>query len=277
MKGEGDSLFKKISRSFCRWLYRSGDLLLISSQGFEEKLRSMGLKGKIRYFPNYAEPLSPLHDPAVTRESLGLAQGDFVLGFAGNIGRAQALDKLVTAAKDVPGAKYLIAGDGSELESIRESVEREGLGGRFVFTGWVDSAKVPDLLMLCDALLVSLEDAEVLNLAVPAKLQTYLYAGKPVIAFMNGAGARLVLEARCGITAAAGDAAALSQAIAQMANLPAGERGEMGERGKQYCLDHFSRDKVLGDLEDYLLGAIHEYREKQRGQEDARSRHHTGV
>ncbi len=252
------TLFRRISLAVSRWLYKSGDMILMSGEQFEPKLRDMGLDCDMRYFPNYAEPLTLVGDSAVTREAYGIGARDFVLGFAGNVGRAQGLDKLVAAAAalDQP-VKYLIVGDGPMLDAVKASVAEKGLSDRFIFTGWVDSALVPAYLELCNVLLVPLEDSAVLNLVVPAKLQTYMYAAKPVLAFMNGAGAAVVEQSGCGQVARAGDVDALRDAIAAFSRLPAEKLLEMGARGRAYCDGHYDRETILNQLEQHLRDAIH--------------------
>lgn len=262
-EGAREGLVRRIIRAVSKGLYKSGDTLLISSHGFEEKLRSMGLKNKIEYFPNYAEPLDESNDKTITRKSLGIKKEDTVIGFAGNVGVAQGLEKLVEAAKKrktKDGIKYLIVGDGSELPALRQAVDAAKLCDCFVFTGWVDSAVVPSYLSLCDTVLVPLKEGGVLNLTVPAKLQTYMYAAKPVIAFLNGAGADVVRAAKCGITAKAEDAGALAKAIDEISKKSADELRDMGENGKKYCEEHFNREKVLDDLVVYLEKAIANYK-----------------
>ncbi|MEA5051088.1 MAG: glycosyltransferase family 4 protein [Oscillospiraceae bacterium] len=260
-EGGRRTLFRRCSLALSRWLYKSADLLLVSSRGFEPKLRSMGLTAPIEYFPNYAEPLGAGGGGGVTRASLGLGAADTVVAFAGNVGVAQGLEKLAEAAAlpQAGGVKFLIVGDGSALPALRAQVRAAGLEARFVFTGWVDSAAVPDYLRLSDAALVSLRESGVLDLTVPAKLQTYMYAGLPVVAFMNGAGAQTVLEADCGFAAPAGDAQALADALARMAALPKEERKAMGARGRAYCGQHFDRDRQLDALCGYLQKATEDY------------------
>ncbi|MDO4567045.1 MAG: glycosyltransferase family 4 protein, partial [Oscillospiraceae bacterium] len=188
------TLFRKISYSISRWLYRSAQSLLISSPGMEKKLRGMGLDNTIEYFPNYPEPISGWENaPEARRTALGFTESDIVIGFAGNIGKAQGLSSLLNAAarlKARGNIKFLIAGDGSELLNLKAQAEREGLEGTVVFTGWLESEKLPAYMALCDIGLASLKDNEVLNLVLPAKVQTYMNAALPVIAFMNGEGAR---------------------------------------------------------------------------------------
>lgn len=257
---EGDSLLRRISAGISRNMYQSGDMLLISSKDFEPKLRAMGLDSDIRYFPNYAEP--PKESAPRSREQLGLGDKDFVLGFAGNIGKAQGLGKLAVAAADpaTGGVKCLIIGDGPDLPSLQQKVGELGIADRFVFTGSMDSGDVPGYLALCDALLVSLDGSPVLGLVVPAKLQTYMFAAKPVLAFIDGAAAEVVTEAGCGVTAKAGDVGALTDAIQQMASLPKETLHEMGKRGHDYCKNHYDRETILDTLVEYIETAVQNYK-----------------
>lgn len=258
-KVDKSSLFYRLMAFGSKWLYKSGDTLLISSKGFEKKLRDMGLTSRITFFPNYAEKVETVWDDTVTRESLGLSQDDFIYGFAGNIGPAQALDLLVESAalcRDDAHIKYLIMGTGPSLDDIRSRIREKGLEDRFVFTGWVDPAKLPNYLRLSDSMLLMLKDNEVLNLTVPAKLQTYMHEKKPVLAFMNGAGAETVTESGCGIAVPAEDVEALANALRSMADLPAEELRRMGEAGERYGANAYDREQVLDLLEAELRYAI---------------------
>ena len=249
------TLFKRISYGVSRWLYKGATSILISSTGFENKLRNMGLTCPIGYFPNYAEKLNET-DFTINRTEFGLSSSDFVIGFAGNIGTAQGLDKVVSAARSVSGVKWLVVGDGTGLAGLKTDIENSGLSDSFILTGWVDSGKVPAYLNICDALLVSLKDSEVLNLTVPAKLQTYMSAGKPVIAFMNGAGADVVRQSGCGVVAAAEDPAALKDAVEMMRAQSPENLAEMGRKGREFCAENFDREKLLDFLDRHIVEQI---------------------
>lgn len=259
---------RKISYNISRWLYRGAETLLISSPQMREKLREMGLENTIEYLPNYAEPVAEAGaSEPIDRAALGFSEEDVVVGFAGNVGKAQGLSSVVSAAARLKGGgvKFLIAGDGSELLNLKAQAEREGVSDSVVFTGWLESGELPRYLALCDLGVACLKDNEVLNLVLPAKVQTYMSLGLPVVAFMNGEGARTVSQANCGFTAAAGDEAALCEAIASAAALGRAELKKLGENGRRYCAERFDREKILDDLERYLGEAIEAYSERRDG------------
>jgi len=256
-EGEKRTLFQRLSYKFSVWLYKSVDLMLISSRGFEAKLRDMGVGCALEYFPNYAEVFEAT-DFLMTRADLGLSDGDFILAFAGNIGKAQGLELTVEAlsAADARGVKWLIIGDGPELETLKARVKAAGLADYYVFTGWVEGTRLPAYLELADVLFLPLKSQEVLNLTVPAKLQTYMYAKKAVLAFMDGAGAGLVSEAKCGVVAKAEDPAELAKAVSALLSMSAEELRAMGENGRRYCENNFDKEAQIDRLIEYICSAV---------------------
>ena len=256
------ALFKRAARSYCNHLYRKCDWILMSSKGFEKKIRDTGFTGQIRYFPNFAEETAESEQRS--REEVGFGPDDFVIGFAGNVGRAQGLDYTVAATEQLaePKLRWLIVGDGPDLVHLKELIAEKGLGTHYRFTGRVPGTAVPGYLGICDCLFVPLMDQEVLNLTVPAKVQTYMKSGRPLIAFMNGAGADVVREARCGVTASAESVEELCDAIRGVLTLDKDALIKMGERGREYCRENFDRDSLITKLEGYLREAVELYRGK---------------
>ncbi|MGZ7222945.1 hypothetical protein ACXWPH_10115, partial [Streptococcus pyogenes] len=72
--------------------------------------------------------------------------------------------------------------------------------------------EMPAVFDQADALLVSLSGGAALSRTVPSKIQAYLAAGRPILASMDGEGARVVQLAGAGLASAAEDAAALAAA-----------------------------------------------------------------
>ncbi len=64
-----------------------------------------------------------------------------------------------------------------------------------------------------------------------------MLAGSPVIQAI-ASGNDIVGDAACGVSVPAEDPQALAQAILRLRDTPLAERRQMGERGRQYVLDH---------------------------------------
>lgn len=250
-----NSLFYRISSAVCKWLYKSGDTLLISSKGFEEKLRDMGLSSRFSYFPNYAEEIKEDDSFSVSREDLGFDDDDFVVGFAGGMGPAQGIDLVLEAAerlKHDKNLKLLLMGDGTEYNKLKEIVKEKNLTDKVLLPGWIALERLPAYMRICDCMMMCLKDNEVLNITVPAKLQTYMSYAKPVIAFMNGAGAGVVQDACCGVSVQAEDVAGLTKAFSRLRSMEKSELEKIGANGKRYCDEVFERSKILDLLEKEL-------------------------
>lgn len=67
---------------------------------------------------------------------------------------------------------------------------------------------MPSIMAGASVLLVSLIKSEIMSLTIPSKVQAYLAAGKPIIASLDGEGARVIIEIWCRFSSSAEDAAA---------------------------------------------------------------------
>jgi colanic acid biosynthesis glycosyl transferase WcaI len=245
----------KVVRALSGWLYRRCDRLLTSSRAFHPRLEALGVRsGLLGYLPQWAEEVysSTLDTPSTSEAEWAMG---FPLMFAGNLGRVQALDTILAAAELLrgdPEVRWVFLGDGAMRDWLAAEVERRGLTGRMFLLGKKPMEEVPAYFARAAALLVSLKPDDTMALTVPAKVQSYLAAGKPIIGSLDGEGARVIEESMGGWAAPAGDAPALARLVARMKALPPAERVAMGSRGRSYCEEHYSREGCLDRLEHAL-------------------------
>lgn len=221
-----------------RWLYRHNDLVLVQSQGFVPLVAAMAGGTPVEYHPNPGElafMAAPEGAPALTLEP------GFNVVFAGNLGTVQALDTVLEAARllrDVPGLRFVLVGSGSRGEWLQSEVQRLGLTN-VQLPGRFPPQAMPGLLAQASALLVSLTRDPQLSQTVPSKIQAYLAAGRPVIASLDGEGARVLAETGAGVVCPAEDAPALAAAVRRLQALDRETLAAMGRAGRGYYLDHF--------------------------------------
>ena len=108
-----------------------------------------------------------------------------------------------------------------------------------ILAGRFESSAMPGIFVQADALLVSLMKDDTMSLTVPAKVQSYMAAGRPIIAALEGEGAKLVTEAGAGLYSPAGDARALADTILQLRNMSRVELDNMGKAGHTYYKENF--------------------------------------
>ena len=125
---------------------------------------------------------------------------------------------------------------------------------------------MPRFFALSDALLVTLRKDPIFALTIPSKVQSYLACAKPIVAALDGEGARVVEEARAGVTCQAENPADLADALLKLYRLPAKTRNDLGKRGRAYFLKNFEREHLLDRLEDLMQEVVsHKGTKTRRG------------
>jgi len=245
-----------------RFIYHRCDRILIQSMAFREPiLRLGGDASRVVYLPNSAEAFyRPLDGACVTAEQSLMPDG-FRVMFAGNIGAAQGFATLIDAAtllREHADIQWVVLGDGRMREWAVEEVARRGLTDRVHFLGRHPPETMPAFFALADVLLVTLRRDPIFELTIPAKLQSYLACGRPIVAAIDGEGSRIVREAGAGLACPAEDPAALAQAVLDLHGMPEAERAEMGRRGREYFEAEFERGILLARLDRCIEEAVTE-------------------
>jgi colanic acid biosynthesis glycosyl transferase WcaI len=239
-----------------RWVYRGCDKVLVQSEAFVQPIRDLGVcVDKIRYFPNSAEAL--YQTPPTREEWIGppLPPG-FRVMFAGNIGAAQSIETMLAAAEILRGYNdihWIVLGDGRLAAWLKEEVARRALGDRIHLVGQFPLAAMPAWFAQADLMFASLRRDPAFALTIPSKIQSYLACAKPVVAALDGEGARVVGAAGAGFAVPAEDAASLAKAVLKIYTMDPSERKKLGDNGRNYYEKHFDREKLLDKLEEWLL------------------------
>lgn len=236
-----------------RFIYRHTDLLLVQSKGFEAPVSALAPGKRVVYFPNSVEAIFS-DPPDVPLPVVSALDEGFAVVFAGNVGVGQAVQVIVEAAtllKDQSDICFVVFGYGSRWDWMGEQVKARGLTNLHL-PGRFPMQTMPGLMQKAAALLVSLADEPIFAATVPNKVQAYMAAGRPILACLNGEGARLVQEAGAGLAIAAEDAQGLANAVLHLCRMPAQERLEMGASGRQYFKAHFDHNRLVDDLIGYL-------------------------
>lgn len=235
-----------IFRSLTAWIYRNSDRILISSKGFRKSINAMGdFDRRIEFFPNWVDDaLTGGAEPELPDFPLG-----FNVVFAGNIGDAQDMPHILDAAEKLRGSEinFILVGDGRRREQTLHEVQRRGLDN-VLLPGRYPLEAMPALFAKADALFLALKNNPIFALTVPAKLQAYMSAGKPIVAMINGEGADTIADADCGWSVPAEDSDALAALLRRVAATPAPQLAEKGENARRYAAQHYALDKCMDHL-----------------------------
>ena len=243
-------ILKQVTR-LVQFIYRHCDRILVQSRGFTGPVEAIGVPaGRIRYFPNWAEAVFRPVDTASEPAPETLPQG-FRIMFAGNMGSAQSLDTIIAAARLVKDKSihWVFLGDGRRYAWLEEKIRDYGLEGQVHLLGRKPVEEMPLYFAHADVLLVTLRRDPIFSLTIPSKVQSYLAAGRPILAALDGEGARIIEEAGAGVAVPAEDPRALADAAVKLHGLDEKARFEMGRSGLAYCKREFDRDKLMQDLD----------------------------
>ena len=242
-------------------IYKVADEIFATSPSFVDAIcgRKVAVdRKKVHYWPQYAEDFyKPIdREEAFNKsEDLGICDdGSFKIAFTGNIGYAQGLDILPQVAKllNDDNVKFVMVGDGRYLPKLKEQIEELGIDDKFLFTGRQPAERVPEILGCCDAAFISFMDNELFEKTIPAKLQSYMACGMPIIAAAGGETKRIVEEAECGVVSELGEYTDFKTAIKKIMLV---KDFEMKSSSVDYYKQHFDKSKLLEQM-DYYIGKL---------------------
>jgi glycosyltransferase involved in cell wall biosynthesis len=238
-----------------KYMYNNSDKILISSEEFEPLISSKGdYKGKIEYFPNWSDDLLFLPQYYPIPE---LPKG-FIIMIAGNLGISQNLDAVMQAAlelKNEKTIKWVLIGEGSKKGWVDNFIETNLLKETVFTYGKFPLEAIPAFYKNADAMLLTLSGKySDLQFYVPARLQSYMAAGRPVLGMIDGAATELIRKANCGYSVKAGDYKTLAKTIREKVLSDLDSFEKLGLNGREYFEKHFQKDICI----DHLCEIINE-------------------
>lgn len=183
---------------------------------------------------------SPAPRRAAARRELGLAEDDFVIVQVARLDHlkdhATAIRTIGRVARQVPGARLLLAGEGPQQAVIEAEVRARRVEGHVRLLGL--RGDVPTLLRAADlCLLTSISEG------IPVTLIEAMAARLPVVATSVGGVPEVVRARETGFLAAPGDDAGLAEAVVRLAGDPALRRA-MGDAGHRRACEVFSEQRM---------------------------------
>jgi glycosyltransferase involved in cell wall biosynthesis len=245
-----------IAELLVRLIYKGCDYIFAQSKAFIPSIIQLGGDpDRIFYYPNSAAPLYRPMSLAADAAERSLVPDGFRVVFAGNVGAAQDFNNILSAAEMLTSHKdihWIILGNGRMSSWVEAEIYKRGLSDTVHLLGRHPVEAMPRFFALADALLVTLKKEPIFALTIPSKIQSYLACGKPIIAALDGEGARTIDEAGAGLTCPAQNPTALSRAVLNVYEMAQGERDVMGAKGRKYFESHFEREMLL----DRLIGLL---------------------
>jgi glycosyltransferase involved in cell wall biosynthesis len=173
----------------------------------------------------------------------------FRVAYAGSIGRANALDKLLDVAagfEAADGITFEFFGRGDFLEKYVTKYKNKS---HIIFHGAVPRNELLREMSSMDVFFLAVEDSEIWRYGQSLhKVVEYMALGRPIIAAYSGFPS-MIDEAECGIFVPSGDSSELRNAICTLKAMTRQQRDAMGARGRTWIFRNRTYAKLA---EDYL-------------------------
>lgn len=237
------NLIKKL----VKYIYNSCDCILAASPSFvpniEKYLKTD--KDKVKFWPQYAtvqkeEKKKDLFD-----------KENFNIVFTGNIGEAQGLDLVIDAAYELKETRirWQLVGDGRQQDYLKQKVIEKGLENIIVFHGRKPEKEIPQYLACADAALLILKPNPVFEMTIPAKLQTYMACGVPIIGCVSGEAKKIIEQSKSGLVSSKITVQGLVDVCKKLLELNKHEYQFLCSHSREFGNKVFNKEKLI----DYLV------------------------
>jgi len=228
-----------------------------------DAMRDQSLAAKVGRADQYVTVYSgmetgPFLHPDVSRtevrRQLGLSDEHVIVGTIARLfdlkGHVDLLDIAPQLCSQFPQLRFLWIGDGTLRPAFERRMEQMKLRDRFILTGMVPPAKVPQYAAAMD-ILAHPSRREGLARALPQGA----LAGVPTITYDIDGAKEGVLDGQTGYVLPPFDADKLEAAIAMLVK-NAARRREMGALGRQFALNRFDAKVMIDALECVYTDAL---------------------
>ena len=167
----------------------------------------------------------------------------------------QSIETIIRAAeiiKDNKAIKIHIVGDGRDLSNCIAIAKEKGLDN-IIFYGRKSIEEMPKFYSMANAMLVTLAKDELVSNTLPGKVQSYMAAGKAIIASADGETSFVIKESNSGLVCSAEDSNGLAKIMVDFMNY---DCSIFECNARNYSNANFRKDNFFSNLENELKAVI---------------------
>lgn len=227
----------------CHIIYKYVDHIVVLSPGFKSILVDRLVpEDKIDVIYNWCDEQALNNSEPLKLEYRQLLKDKFNIVFAGNMGKAQALDTILDVAMTFTKIKelqFVFVGSGTETEALKKRALKDNIDN-VLFIPRMPMSAVGEVLKLADVLLVHLRDDLLFKITVPSKIQAYMAIGKPLLLGVRGDAAELIKQSDCGEVVIPEQTDSIRNGLLKMYNMTEKERSQLGKNAQNYYYNNLS-------------------------------------
>jgi glycosyltransferase involved in cell wall biosynthesis len=189
------NLISSCTRPVINWIYNSCDIILCQSKSFKKEISKLTNSKTLLY----ENPSDVVNNKFIYSSRRNI----FSIVFAGNLGDAQNLDIILKIGQLIKNNKerirIYIIGDGKKFLFLKNSIQNTKLSKFIILKNYISPEKVSKYYLQSSALLISLVSGSGISKTIPAKFQSYLAWGRPILVCANGEINQIVKKNKLGL------------------------------------------------------------------------------
>lgn len=244
---------------FLKWVektgYKNADLIISTLPNAKEHILSVLKKPfKFYWLPMGIDPDFFKSNKDFKSNLLNKKTDDFIIVYAGTIGKANALDVIFESAEVLqdthPQIRFIFVGNGPLKSFFQEKFK---ILKNVDFIPAVCKEDLQNFLKQADVLINTWMDKPIYRFGIsPNKWIDYMYAAKPMLVAFSGYRC-IIEEAECGKFIPAENKEELVKAIIQFSETDSNKLRQMGINGKNYLLKNLTYEYLTADFNKKLL------------------------
>lgn len=215
---------QRLALWFEKWIMGRFDRVITISDRMADRIAAKGVsREQLAVVRNWVdlEKIRPLDGPNSYRQAMGVRENEFVVLYAGAIGRKQALHIVLEAAAllaDRDDIRFVIAGDGPDLPDLKARYESQS---NVDFLPLQPAEKLCELLNAADVHVLP-QDRDMADLVLPSKLGGVLASGRRLVVMADPGTELHTFLGDVATMIAPGDSRALADAVEELRDAPSG-------------------------------------------------------
>lgn len=197
-------------------------------------------------------------DRQTARQQLGLAEHDFIVGFAGTLYAWHGMDLFLAAVPEIVATikhfRLVVIGDGVERERLICLARDLKIQHYITFTGLIPYQQVPTYIQAFDAGISFFKPVRPIP-GIPMKMYEYMACAIPVIASNFEGYGPVVARLGAGVSVNSANSAEIAEVVCRLAK-DTNAREDMGRKGRQAVEDRFNWQRVSIEVEDFIKRTI---------------------
>lgn len=242
-----NKFFLKLIGYFVNKIYDNSDLILCQSESFSKEIKKK-TKTKIKTFYNPSN-----YSFNFNRKSN--KSKFFNVYYTGNLGEGQNLDSVIDIFNDekivLHNIRFIIYGSGKKFTSIKNKIKKNRYKNVFLNRS-VSPNKLKKKMQNADCFILKLNHGLGLSKTIPAKFQTYLSFGKPIISINDGIVSKIISKYKIGYQCKSTKNMDLKTLLLKSKNLTKFQLEKIAKNSEKLFIKKFEINNSCKKLKNYL-------------------------